>query len=114
MRELPLYLDLADALIVHEYFELGLPLSQQRATVLCGTMGGDKHLHAQYDRPCHELYDGEKPLLMGHHNYSNTDQPFLYQDRVFGLNTDCVTGRALTELLLPSFHFWLRAMSRVL
>jgi hypothetical protein len=66
-------------------------------------MGGDKYLHAQYDRPWYELYDGEKPLLVGHHNYSNTDQPFIYQDRVFGLDTDCVTGRALTGLLLPSF-----------
>lgn len=37
------------------------------------------------------------------YNYSNTDQPFIYQDRVFGLDTDCVTGKALTEHLLPSF-----------
>lgn len=103
MSELPLYLDLPDALIVHGYFEPGLPLSQQRATVLCGTMGGDNYLHAQYDRPWYELYDGEKPLLVGHHNYSNTDHPFIYQNRVFGLDTDCVTGKALTGLLLPSF-----------
>jgi len=103
MRELPLYLDLSNALVVHGYFEPGLPLSQQRATVLCGTMGGDKHLRALSDRSWYELYDGDKPLLVGHHNYSNTDQPFIYQDRVFGLDTDCVTGRALTGLLLPSF-----------
>lgn len=105
MSELPLYLDLPDALVVHGYFEPGLPLSQQRAPVLCGTMGGDKHLRTEYDRPWYELYDGEKPLLVGHHNYSNTDQPFIYQDRVFGLDTDCVTGTALTGLLLPSFKF---------
>jgi hypothetical protein len=103
MSELPLYLDLPDALVVHGYFEPGLSLSQQHAIVLCGTMGGDKHLRAQFDRPWHELYDGEKPLLVGHHNYSNTDYPFIYRDRVFGLDTDCVTGRALTGLLLPSF-----------
>ena len=103
MSELPLYLDLPDALVVHGYFEPGLPLTQQLATVLCGTMGGDKHLRTQFDRPWYELYDGDKPLLVGHHNYSNTDQPFIYQDRVFGLDTDCVTGRALTGLLLPSF-----------
>ena len=51
------------------------------------------------------MYNGERPLLVGHQNYSNTDQPFIYQDRVFGLNTDCVTGKALTGLLLPSFKF---------
>jgi hypothetical protein len=104
MSELPLFLDLPDALVVHGYFEPDLPLLQQRATVLCGTMGGDKHLHAQCDRPWYELYNGEKPLLVGHHNYSNTDHPFIYQDRVFGLDTDCVTGRALTGLLLSSFR----------
>lgn len=103
MNTLPLYLNLPDALVVHGYFEPGLPLSQQRSTVLCGTMGGDKHLRTAYDRPWYELYDGEKPLLVGHHNYSDTDQPFVYRDRVFGLDTDCVTGRTLTGLLLPSF-----------
>ncbi len=103
MSTLPLYLDLPDALVVHGYIEPGLSLTQQLATVLCGTMGGDKHLRAHYDRPWYELYDGDKPLLVGHHNYSNTDQPFIYQDRVFGLDTDCVTGKALTGLLLPSF-----------
>lgn len=101
----PLYLDLPEALVVHGYFELGLALSQQRSTVLCGTMGGDKHLRAAYDRPWYELYEGEKPLLVGHHNYLGRDQPFVYRDRVFGLDTDCVTGRALTGLLLPSFRF---------
>ena len=64
---------------------------------------GQTILRTQFDRPWYELYDGDKPLLVGHHNYSNTDQPFIYQDRVFGLDTDCVTGRALTGLLLPSF-----------
>lgn len=105
MDTLPLYLDLPDALVVHGYFEPGLVLSQQRSTVLCGTMGGDKHLRAAYDRPWYELYEGEKPLLVGHHNYLGRDQPFVYRDRVFGLDTDCVTGRALTGLLLPSFRF---------
>ena len=105
MDTLPLYLDLPEALVVHGYFEPGLPVSQQRSTVLCGTMGGDKHLRTAYERPWYELYDGEKPLLVGHHNYLGTDQPFVYRDRVFGLDTDCVTGRALTGLLLPSFRF---------
>ncbi len=105
MSTLSLYLDLPEALVVHGYFEPGLPLSQQRSTVLCGTMGGDKHLRTAYDRPWYELYDGEKPLLVGHYNYLDRDQPFVYRDRVFGLDTDCVTGRTLTGLLLPSFRF---------
>jgi serine/threonine protein phosphatase 1 len=103
MSELPLYLDLPDALVVHGYLEPGLPLPQQRSTVLCGTMGGGKYLQTQYDRPWYELYEGDKPLLVGHHNYSNTNQPFIYRDRVFCLDTDCVIGKTLTGLLLPSF-----------
>jgi serine/threonine protein phosphatase 1 len=65
MNTLPLYLDLPEALVVHGYFEPGLPLSQQRSTVLCGTMGGDKHLRTGYDRPWYELYDGKSRCSWG-------------------------------------------------
>lgn len=105
MGSLPLYRDLPEALIVHGYFEPGMPVEQQLPSVLCGTMGGDKHLTEHYSRPWYELYDGSKPILVGHLNYSGTDQPFIYRDRVFGLDTDCVTGKSLTGLVLPSFRF---------
>ena len=105
MEGLPLYIDLPEAIIVHGYFEPGIPPEQQNPLVLCGTMGGEKHLRTHYDRPWYELYDRDKPVLIGHENYSGTDQPFIHQDRVFGLDTNCVTGKALTGLLLPSFQF---------
>jgi serine/threonine protein phosphatase 1 len=105
MSGLPLYLDLPDALLVHGYFEPGISVENQIPSVLCGTMGGDKHLYAHYDQPWYELYDGEKPVVVGHKNYTGSAQPFVYQDRVFGLDTDCVTGKALTGLLLPVFQF---------
>ncbi len=105
MSGLPLYLDLPDALLVHGYFEPGIPIDQQSPMVLCGTMGGEKHLHTHYSQPWYELYAGDKPVLVGHENYTKTDQPFVYHDRVFGLDTDCVTGKALTGLLLPAFRF---------
>lgn len=104
MGSLPLYLDLPDALLVHGYVEPGVPLSEQRPTVLCGTMGGDKYLAATYERPWYELYDRDKPVIVGHANYGGGDKPFIYQDRVFGLDTDCYRGRRLTGLLLPSFR----------
>jgi serine/threonine protein phosphatase 1 len=105
MSGLPLYLDLPDALLVHGYFEPSIPIEQQTPSVLCGTMGGDKHLHTHYGQPWYELYDGDKPIVVGHKNYTGTGQPFIYQDRVFGLDTDCVIGKALTGLLLPAFRF---------
>ncbi|MFZ5879775.1 MAG: metallophosphoesterase [Chloroflexota bacterium] len=105
MSRLPMYLDLSEALLVHGCFEPGLPLEKQRPEVLCGNHSGEIYMQARYDQPWHEMYDGEKPILVGHRNYTGTDQPFVYRERVFGLDTDCVTGRALTGILLPSFKF---------
>ncbi len=47
---LPLYLEFPDAIVVHGYWEPGLPIAEQRETVLAGTMGGEKHLREHYDR----------------------------------------------------------------
>lgn len=105
MATLPLFIELTEAVLVHGYLEPGLPLDQQHPSILCGTMGGDKMLRERYDRRWYELYTGDKPVIVGHYNYSHTDQPFIYQNKVFGLDTDCVTGHMLTGLLLPSFQF---------
>jgi hypothetical protein len=105
MSSLPLYLELPEALLVHAYFEPGVPVADQHPSVLCGTRGGEWYLKGQYERPWYELYDGEKPLLVGHENYTGDIQPLVHEDRVFGLDTACVTGKALTGLLLPSFRF---------
>jgi hypothetical protein len=105
MDTLPLYIELAEAVIVHGYLEPGLPLTQQNPSVVCGTMGGDKILRERYERPWYEYYTGDKPVIVGHNNYNGTDQPFVYNDKVFGLDTDCVHGKPLTGLLLPAFRF---------
>jgi serine/threonine protein phosphatase 1 len=105
MSGLPLYIDLPEALLVHGYFEPGIPVDLQNPVVLCGTGSGEHHLRQRYERPWYELYDGEKPIVVAHQNYTETDQPFVYRDRVWGLDTSCVTGKALTGLLLPAFRF---------
>lgn len=105
MDTLPLFIELSEAVIVHGYLEPGIPLTQQNPSVVCGTMGGDKILRERYDRPWYELYNGDKPVIVGHNNYTGTDQPFIYNDKVFGLDTDCVHGKPLTGLLLPAFRF---------
>ena len=105
MAGLPLYIELPEAVLAHGYLEPGLALDQQDRSVLCGTMGGDRLLRERYALPWYEIYDGEKPAIVGHHNYTGTDQPFIYQDKVFGLDTNCVNGKALTGLLLPAFRF---------
>jgi hypothetical protein len=105
MSGLPLYIELELANVVHGYFEPGIALERQIPSVLCGTMGGERILRQHYDRPWYELYNADKPVIVGHYNYTHTDQPFIYHDKVFGLDTDCVTGKALTGILLPSFRF---------
>ena len=42
---------------------------------------------------------------MGHLDYSGKREPLVYGDRVFGLDTSCCVGGALTGLLLPEFRF---------
>jgi serine/threonine protein phosphatase 1 len=105
MSTLPLYIELAEAVIVHGYLEPGIPLAEQNPSVVCGTMGGDKILRENYERPWYEYHTGDKPVIVGHNNYNGTDQPFVYNDKVFGLDTDCVHGKPLTGLLLPAFRF---------
>lgn len=104
-ESLPLYLEFPEANIVHGYWEPGLPITEQRETVIAGTMGGEKHLRENYDRPWYELYDGDKPIIVGHHDYLRNRQPFVFQDRVFGIDTSCCHGGALTGMILPDFRF---------
>ena len=103
MGSFRLYIDLPEAILAHGYLEPGISLEQQRDTVLCGTMSGDHYLQNQFAQPWYALYDGDKPVIVGHHDHLRNGQPFIYQDRVFCLDTSCVHGRTLTGLLLPEF-----------
>jgi len=105
MRGLPHWLELPDATLVHGFFEPGVPVAEQRPTVIVGTLSGDAYLRERYAQPWYELYDGAQPLIVGHHDYLRTGQPLVYQDRVYGLDTGCCTGGRLTGLLLPDFQF---------
>lgn len=103
MGTFPLFIDIPEAILVHGYLEPGVPLEQQRDTVVCGTMSGDHYLRSMYEQPWYALYDGEKPVIVGHHDHLRNGQPFVYQDRAFCLDTSCVHGGTLTGLLLPEF-----------
>lgn len=105
MGSLPLFIELPEAVLVHGYLEPGVPLELQRDAVACGTMTGDHYLRSQYDQPWYALYDGEKPVIVGHQDHLHNGLPFVYQDRVYCLDTSCVHGGVLTGLLLPEFTF---------
>lgn len=104
-ESLPLYMEFPEAHLVHGYWEPGLSITSQRETVLAGTMSGEKHLRENYDRPWYELYDDAKSIIVGHHDYLRNRQPFVYRDRVFGIDTSCCHGGALTAIILPDFRF---------
>lgn len=96
-------MNLQEALLVHGFYEPGIPVEDQRDVVLIGTLTGEFHLKKNYNRPWYELYDGPKPLIVGHHDYLSTGEPMIYRDRVFAIDTGCCTGGRLTGLLLPAF-----------
>ncbi|MFW5690982.1 MAG: metallophosphoesterase [Chloroflexota bacterium] len=103
MESLPTYIDLPEAYLAHAYFEPGIALGDQQARVLVGTQGATDYLQQTYSKPWWTLYDGDKPLLVGHKDMSGRQTPFVYRDRVFGLDTGCVYGGRLTGLWLPDF-----------
>lgn len=104
MEDLPYFIELEEALLVHGFFEPGVAIGDQRMTVLAGTMSGGRYLYKHYQKPWYELYDGEKPLVCGHLNYLHNGKPLIYQDRVWCIDTGCCRGGNLTGLVLPDFQ----------
>jgi serine/threonine protein phosphatase 1 len=104
MDALPRFLELPKAVVVHAFFEPGVALREQKEAVIVGTMSGEAYLTRTYARPWYELYDGDRPIIVGHHNYLGTGQPFIYRNRVFGLDTGYCFGGRLTGLILPEFR----------
>jgi len=101
-RDLPLYIELDEAILVHGAIEPGVPLEQQDEKVLASTIGGEKYLK-KLGRPWYELIDLEKPVIFGHKVY---EKPFIFQDRVYGIDTGCCRGRSLTAITIPDFKIY--------
>src|SRR5262249_14200873 len=65
----PRYVELPGAIVAHGFWEPGLAPEEQRERVVTGTAWGESYLAERYDRPWYELYDGTKPLVVGHRDY---------------------------------------------
>src|SRR5690242_20299168 len=87
MDDLPRYLELPDATLVHAFWEPDVPVEDQRETVIVGTMTGEEYLRDNGFWPWYEYYDGDKPLIVGHRDYSDGQmRPFVYKDRVYTID----------------------------
>ena len=100
----PIYIELDDALLIHGLYEPGLPLKEQKEKVLIGTMSGETYFLEKYKVPWYQLYDGQKPVIAGHHDYSRSHKPLVINDKVFLIDTGCCYGGALSGLILPDFR----------
>jgi len=105
LESLPRSIELPEAILVHGLFEPGLALADQREEVIVATRKGEERFVAQYGERWFDHYDGEKPLIVGHHDYDRTHEPLVVNDRVYCIDTGCCYGGRLTGLLLPEFRF---------
>jgi serine/threonine protein phosphatase 1 len=99
MSGLPYFLELPEAIIVHAAVMPGVPISEQREDVLCGSTAGEKALEG-LGRWWHEVYEGPKPVVFGHHV---VEEPLVVPGRIYGLDTGACHGQKLTALVLPDF-----------
>lgn len=101
LRTLPAYMDLDEATLVHGAMEPGVPLEEQKETFLVSSMSAEKRMR-HLVRPWYELVNTNKPIIFGHRTY---EQPFVFRDKIFGIDTGCCTGGSLTAITLPDFKF---------
>ncbi len=104
MATLPLFLELPEAILAHGFWEPGVPLAEQKEAILVGTMSGESYLSKRHGRAWWGPYDGPKPLIVGHHDYMHDGHALIHRERVFGIDTGCCYGGALTGLVLPEFR----------
>lgn len=106
ITKFPDWLELTEAILVHGLIEPGIALEAQHPNILNGTISGEAYMSKKYFKPWYEIYHGTKPVIAGHHDYSQAGKPTIYKDLVYLIDTGCCYGRHLTGILLPEFKIF--------
>jgi serine/threonine protein phosphatase 1 len=101
-RNLPNYIELDKAILVHGALEPGIALENQHENILVSSISGERFLN-KLGRPWYELLNINKPVIFGHKVY---DEPLIFQDKVYGIDTGCCLGKRLTAMTLPDFRIY--------
>ncbi len=104
METFPRHVELPEAILVHGMFEPGVPLVEQRDTVVIGTLTGERYMRQHYPDPWYDQYMGPKPLVVGHHIYLRTGKPLIREGLLYAIDTGVAHGGRLTALILPGFN----------
>lgn len=100
----PLYIELDEALLVHAYYDPTVPLSQQGSAILMGLDKGKQALIDKLDQAWFTQLTLNKPLIVGHKDYSILQKPFIIEGCFYGIDTQCVVGGHLTAIRLPQWE----------
>ncbi len=103
IKELPYFIELEGALIVHAAFEHDKTLEEQKKGVLCGSTSGERYLIKKYpvNTSWNDFYKGGKPVIYGHRVVGDTPK---IKNNTYGIDTGASHGGYLTALELGTFE----------
>lgn len=100
MKELPLYIEDEEFVVIHAGIEPGVSLHKQRAEVCTRIRTWDGlglDLNNPNDPPWYEFYKEERLVIFGHW----AAKGLIKRENAIGLDTGCVWGGELSALILP-------------
>ncbi|WP_010251959.1 metallophosphoesterase family protein [Acetivibrio cellulolyticus] len=104
IKNLPYYYENNDVIVVHAALIPGVKMEKQPQEVLCGSTSGERYLEQILKgKYWYEVYEGDKPVVFGHHC---VDNPLIYNDLVYGIDTGACHGGFLTAITVPDFKVY--------
>ncbi len=105
MNGLKYFYESNEVIVVHASLIPGLELVKQPNEVLCGSTTGERYLEQVLKgQKWYEVYDKDKPVVFGHYFVGN--DPLIYKDKIFGIDTGACHGGYLTAITVPDFKIY--------